>query len=147
MFIFSGGLYYFCELIWRHYSHPSMFILAGFLGILIGFLNDTVFTYDTDFIIQVFAATILCVIGEGITGCIVNIHLGLNVWDYSGLVGNYFFGQCNIFFTLFWVLISAAAIPITDHLEYILFDFGGQPPIYKIGNKIIYQYKDKKGER
>lgn len=141
MFIFSGGLYYTCELIYRQYSHPSMFILAGILGVLIGFLNDTIFSYKTDFLIQVAAATLLCVIGEGITGIIVNKMMGLNIWDYSHSFGNFFFGQCNLFFTFAWALISGMGIFILDHIEYKLFDFGDEEPNYHIGNKEFYRYK------
>lgn len=60
-----------------------MFILSGILGVLCIDSPNNIFGYDLDYSIQVLISTILCTLGEGITGLIVNVKMGLNVWDYN----------------------------------------------------------------
>ena len=140
MFFLGGTLYTAIEIAYRGFSHVSMFILAGIIAILIALLNDFVYTFETDYIIQVLTAAVIATIGEGITGIIVNIILKLNVWNYSGLWGNFFFNQCNVFYCMAWIIICAFSIPILDILEYQCFN--GEKPYYKIFGKVIYKYNN-----
>lgn len=142
IFIFGGSVYTCLEILWRGFSHISMFILAGFVSIFIALLNDTAFTYEMDFRLQILISSLFCIIGEGVTGLIVNKILGLNVWCYDNLFGTFFFGQCNIFFCFAWIGICIFAIPLLDFIEY--FWFNGRKPYYKIGNIIIFKEKENK---
>ena len=47
LFTVMGSIYYLIEIIWRGYSHVSMFILAGVCGICIGLINE-ILSMDTD---------------------------------------------------------------------------------------------------
>ena len=53
----------------------------------------------------------LCV--EFVSGCIINLWLGLGVWDYSGMAGN-LLGQVCPAFGLLWFLIMPLAIWAED---------------------------------
>ena len=86
------------ECFYRGYSDISMFILAGLLGVFCIDTPNNIWSFNLDYRLQVLISTIFCTVGEGITGLIVNVWLGLNVWNYSNLWGTFFFGQCNIFF-------------------------------------------------
>ena len=119
-----------------------MFILAGIVSILIALMDDIFYTFETDYVIQVLTAATIATIGEGITGLIVNFLLKLNVWDYSNLKGTFFFGQCNVYYCLAWIVICAIGIPILDIIEYEMFN--GKKPYYKIFGKVFYRYKSKK---
>lgn len=66
-------------------------------------------------------------VGEFITGCIVNLWLGLMVWDYSNMPFN-LLGQICLPFALAWVVLSGVAILIDDYLRYWL--FGEDKPHY-----------------
>lgn len=139
---FIGGLVYTSiEIVYRGYSHINMFILAGIVSILIVLMNDILYSFETDYIIQVTTTAAIAMVGEGIAGLIVNFMLKLNVWDYSNLCGNFFFGQCNIFYCMAWIPICAIGIPILDIIQYEMFN--GEKPYYKIFGKIFYRYQNK----
>lgn len=115
-----GGMYYIIELLWRGYSHYSMFMLAGICGICIGLINE-LFSYDMPIWYQAIIGACIVTVGEFITGCIVNIGLGLGVWDYSDMPFN-ILGQICLSFSVAWIPLSGIAIVIDDYLRYWLFD-------------------------
>ena len=143
LFLICGIVYYSLEIIYRGYSHISMFILAGVCGVLFVDMPNNIYSFELGFLKQISISTLLCTIGEGICGLIVNTWLDLNVWDYSNLYGTFFFGQCNLFFVGIWVLIVTIGIFICDAINYYCFKI--EPcPYYKIGGKIILKFKKRK---
>ncbi len=56
---------------------------------------------------------------ELITGVIVNLWLGLNVWDYSKQPYN-LLGQICLLYTNIWFFLSLPAILLDDYLRYYL---------------------------
>lgn len=124
----GGAIYVLVELIWRGYSHVSMFILGGLCFILIGAINE-LFPWELGLIWQMIIGAIIVTLLELIIGIIVNIWLGLGIWDYSSLPFN-FLGQICLSFSLAWALISGVAIVVDDYLRYWL--FGEEKPHYKI---------------
>ena len=46
---------------------------------------------------------------ELVTGMILNVWLGLGIWDYSGMPFNYK-GQICLPFSILWIFVSIAAI-------------------------------------
>lgn len=120
LFIVDGSVYVFIEMLFRGYSHISMFILGGICGIIIGGLNNW-YSWDMSIIKQMFISGIIITILEYITGYIVNIKLKLNVWDYSNMPFN-IDGQICLPFSIGWVFISLIGIVLDDWLRYILFD-------------------------
>ena len=126
---FIGGFtYYNIELIYRGYSHISMFLLASFLFILIGLMNEFL-SWDTPLFIQSIIGAIIVTVFEFITGCIVNLWLGLNIWDYSHEPLNVM-GQICLPFTLIWIVLSCIAIILDDYLRYYIFN--EEKPHYKV---------------
>ena len=126
---FIGGFtYYNIELIYRGYSHISMFLLASFLFILIGLINEFL-SWDTPLFIQSIIGAIIVTVFEFITGCIVNLWLGLNIWDYSNEPLNVM-GQICLPFTLIWIVLSCIAIILDDYLRYYIFN--EEKPHYKV---------------
>ena len=51
LFTVMGSIYYVIEIVWRGYSHISMFILAGVCGVCIGLINE-VLSMDTPIWLQ-----------------------------------------------------------------------------------------------
>ena len=144
LFLFCGVIYYGIELVYRGYSHSSMFILAGLLGVFCIDTPNNIYSFEFGYLKQVAISTVLCTVGEGLCGIIVNIWLKLNVWDYSNLWGTFFFGQCNIMFVGAWILIIAfLGIPLCDAYNYYICNI--QPcPYYKINGKIVFKFKEKR---
>ena len=133
LFHFGGSTYITLELIYRNHTHISMYILAGIVFILIGLLNE-LWEWTDGLIWQIVLGTAVATLGEFITGCIVNLWLGLNVWDYSHLPGN-ILGQICPQFTALWIVVSLIAIVLDDVIRWKF--MGEDRPIYFIGNKCI----------
>lgn len=122
LFLFGvgGATYYAIELLWRGYSHISMLILGGICFVLLGLINELL-PWDMGLLWQSLIGSGVVTILELITGLIVNVHLGLNVWDYSNLPLN-FMGQISVVYTLLWVPLSCVAIVLDDRIRYRFFN-------------------------
>lgn len=127
---FGGSFYVTLEVFTRQYSHISMFLLAGIVFIIVGSLNK-IWGWETDLILQIIVGTVIATIGEFVTGCIVNLWLGLNVWDYSDKWGNVL-GQICPQFILIWIPLILLAIVLDDVIQWRFFD--EEKPRYWIGN-------------
>lgn len=127
LFLLGGYIYYGIEILWRGYSHYSMIICGGICFIYAGLQNEQV-EWDYPFWKQVLRVEVFILSAEFITGCIVNLWLGLNVWDYSGLPGN-ILGQTCPQFALLFLPLSAIAIVIDDFVRWKW--FGEEKPRYK----------------
>lgn len=124
-----GGLCYVgIEFLWRGHSHWTMFILGGLCFICCGLLNEVI-PWEMTLSKQMFCGATIITTLEFITGCIVNIHLGWNVWDYSNLPLN-ICGQVCLFFFIAWYYVSGLAIVLDDYLRYWLFK--EDKPHYKL---------------
>ena len=137
LFWFGGSFYITLETIWRGYSHWSMGILAGIVFIIIGLLNE-IWGWETGLIKQALAGSIIATIAEFITGCIVNLWLGWNIWDYSDMPGNIIGQVCTQLFLL-WIAISLLAIVVDDVIRWRFYD--EEKPRYYIGGKKIFEFK------
>lgn len=125
-FLLGGAIYYCIEIAFRGHSHPSMFILGGICYILIGYINEYL-PWNTPIEVQAILGGTIVTVLEFITGYIVNIRLGLGVWDYSNLKYN-IMGQVCLPFTFLWMGISVIAILLDDHVRYKT--FGEEKPRY-----------------
>ena len=131
LFWFGGSFYVTLEVLFRGYSHWSMLVLAGFVFIAIGLLNE-VWGWETGLILQMAVGTVIATVGEFVTGCIVNLWLGWNVWSYEGLPFNILGQICPQFITL-WIPIVLVAIVLDDILRWRF--FCEEKPRYWIGNR------------
>lgn len=124
-----GGITYVgIEILWRGYSHWTMFLLGGLCFICCGLLNEII-PWEMALYKQMFIGAIIITLLEFITGAIVNIKLGWNVWDYSNLPLNVCGQICPIFF-IAWYFISGIAIIFDDYLRYWMFK--EEKPHYKL---------------
>lgn len=120
LMIIGGLLYIGIELVWRGYSHWTMFLLGGLCFVLIGAINEYI-PWQMPLWKQAAIGTIIITSLEFLTGCIVNLWLGWNVWDYSNVPGN-ILGQICLPYMLMWVPVSMLAIVVDDYLRYWLFN-------------------------
>lgn len=119
LFTIGGGLYFLLEIMYRGYSHWSMFMLGGSCFICIGLLNEWL-PRTTPVWIQALIGGGIITILEFVTGYIVNILLGWKIWDYSNLPLNVL-GQICLPFCILWIGIAAIAILLDDWLKYWIF--------------------------
>ncbi|MCU6748058.1 putative ABC transporter permease [Faecalicatena acetigenes] len=126
LFGIGGILYYFIEIIWRGYSHWTMFLLGGICFLLVGLINEI---FELSLVKQMTISTVIITIAEFICGCIVNLQLGWNIWDYSELPMN-ILGQICLPYSILWFFLSLIAIILDDYLRNWL--FGEEKPKYKL---------------
>lgn len=120
LFIMGGRLYTWIEILWRGYTHWSMFILGGACFVIMGLLNEYKFVWQQSLIAQaVISASVITVL-EFVTGCIVNLWLGWQIWDYSELPFN-LMGQICLYFFLLWILFSIVGIIVDDWIRYLIY--------------------------
>lgn len=118
LFLIGGFSYGGIEILFRGYSHISMFIAGGLCFILIGLLNE-IFSWDMAVISQMVISALIITAIEFITGIIVNVWLKLGVWDYSDMPFN-LLGQICLLYTNIWFFLSLLAILMDDYLRYYI---------------------------
>ncbi|MCI8372359.1 MAG: hypothetical protein HFI75_08165 [Lachnospiraceae bacterium] len=128
LFLAGGMLYLLVELLWRGYSHWSMFFMGGLCFVLIGLINE-IFPWDMALWLQGVAGAAVITAAELAVGYLVNLHLDWQVWDYSDMPLN-LMGQICVPFSLLWILVSMAAVIADDYLRYCLFH--EKLPVYRL---------------
>ncbi|WP_276929899.1 putative ABC transporter permease [Herbinix luporum] len=128
LFLIGGFAYGGIEILFRGYSHISMLAAGGICFILIGLINE-IFSWDIAFLSQMVISSVIITVVEFIFGLVVNIWMGLNVWDYSNQPYN-IMGQTCILFSIIWFFLSPLAILLDDYLRYYL--LGEEKPRYKL---------------
>lgn len=123
----AGGLLYVCvELLYRGRSHLSMFLVGGVCFWAIGMLDRAV--PGMPLLLQALTGAALITALKLGSGLIVNVRLGLHVWDYSSCPMNYM-GQICLPYSLLWIPLSLTAVFADDALRRLLFQ--QTPPGYR----------------
>lgn len=127
LYILGGLTYCGIEILYRGYSHPSMIIVGGLCFIIIGVYNE-IYSWDTYIEKQTAFGLLTVLLLEFISGCILNLWLGLNVWDYSNLPFN-LLGQICLAYAILWIPLVIFAIFADDYIRYKVFN--EEKPRYK----------------
>ena len=125
--LIGGTIYVFLELVWRSYSHWTMFLLGGICFICLGLINE-ILSWDTPLWKQMIIGGAIITILEFITGCIVNLWLGWNVWNYMWRPN--LLGQISLYSSIGWIALSAVGIILDDYIRYWFFE--EDKPRYKL---------------
>lgn len=120
LFLIGGRLYTWIEILWRGYTHWSMFVLGGGCFVIMGLLNEYKFRWNQSLAAQSVVSACIITLFELITGCVVNIWMGWNVWDYSNLPFN-LFGQVCLYYFLLWIPLSTVGIILDDWMRYWIY--------------------------
>lgn len=124
----GGLLYVVLEMVWRGRSHWTMFLLGGICFAALGLINE-ILPWSMALWKQILIGTGIITALEFLTGCVVNLCLGWNIWDYSHLPGN-ILGQICPQYCLLWLPVSLAGIVLDDWLRY--WWWGEERPRYRI---------------
>lgn len=117
LFTVGGLAYNLIELLWRGYSHWSMFLLGGTCFHLIGKIGGKL--WKRGFLAVAIACSAAVTTAEYLSGCLLNLRLKLNVWDYSHMLGN-LHGQVCLLYSLLWGVLSLAAVPLYRRCSLML---------------------------
>lgn len=129
LYFIGGFVYVGLELLWRGYSHYTMFIVGGICFLIVGSMNEVI-KKPMSLLLQGCIGSVIITLIEFITGCIVNLHLGWNVWDYSDMPLN-ILGQVCLPFMLLWVAIAILCVVVND-LLLVFFNIREKMPKYKL---------------
>ena len=122
-----GMVYFVIEGIWRipkgGDANISMLFVGGLCGLLIGSINQIPKFYNMPVFKQSLIGTGIVLVIEYIAGYILNIKMGLDIWDYSDMFFN-INGQICLEFGLIWLLIMPAAIWLEDFIRFKFWNEG-----------------------
>lgn len=108
------------EIVWRGHTHWSMTITGGLCLILIYFTNAN--RHNWSLIQKCLTCAFEVTSVEFIVGCVVNIILGWQVWDYSSmpfsLMGQVCLGFCGL-----WFLLCIPMLLFSEFLQKKLFGY------------------------
>lgn len=115
----GGVLYYGIEVLWRGYSHWSMALCGAICFYVLYRLNAAYPRLSLPFRALLGACFITGV--ELFVGCLLNLGMGLSVWDYSQMPLN-FLGQICLPYSIVWFLlcfpIAGISYLIRRHVFY-----------------------------
>jgi len=114
VFLIGFIIYPILEILWRGHTHWTMAV-AGGLCVLTLFLIYTKFDQTPIWVKCLIGAVVITSI-EFIFGCIFNLVLKWNVWDYSSRPGN-ILGQVCIQYAAVWAVLSLPIIFLSDFLK------------------------------
>ena len=113
---FLGGIGYMgLELLWRGYSHGSMFFAGGTCFLLLGELDRAQPRLRP--LPRAAAGAGISTMVELAAGLAVN--RSFQVWDYRALPGNYL-GQICPQYSLLWIPVAAGAMGLYRRLDALL---------------------------
>lgn len=114
--LIAGCIYLLIELAWRGRTHWTMLPLAAVIFVCAGLLDER--ENPPPFWAQVAIGTIIATALEFVAGLILNVWIGLGVWDYSNLPGN-LMGQICPQFTIAWAVLVLISIRIENLMHRI----------------------------
>ncbi|MCG8573205.1 MAG: putative ABC transporter permease [Spirochaetes bacterium] len=147
IYILAGIIYVFIEVVFtaisgkiltltKYYERISliglssiwMFPIGGFLGIVLGLLNEWKLIKHWKMIFQALLGCLIITGIELISGIVLNRWLDLKIWDYTELPFNYL-GQINLFHSIGWFFLSPVAFWFDDFIRAEMY---GEGKVYSL---------------
>ena len=119
-------IYMSLEILWRGYTHWTMGVLGGICFICLGLINELL-SWETPLVLQMLIGSTIITILEFITGCIVNLWLGWNIWNYTWQPN--LWGQISLYSSIGWIGLSLVGIVLDDYIRWKW--FGEDKPRYR----------------
>lgn len=122
-----GAVYFVLEGIWHipsgGYVNIIMLPIGGLCGVCIGAINQIPKFYNMRVVFQCIISTVIVLVIEFVSGMILNVGFGLDIWNYSDQPFN-LLGQICLYYGVLWFFLSPAAIWLEDYLRYKLWGEG-----------------------
>lgn len=119
IFLSGAGGYYAIELAWRGRSHWTMALTGGTCLCLLYRLN--IYFDKRPILVKAVAGAGLITAVEFLVGCIVNLGLKWDVWDYSRKRFNILGQICPLYFFL-WTILCLPVFPICKAMNKHFFN-------------------------
>lgn len=134
LWFFGGTLYFLLEVAYKTATGSperiswTMLVLAVILCVPVERAGYQL-PWECPLWLQALVCGALVTVTEFAAGCMLNIWLGLGIWDYSGMPLN-LMGQVCLPFSLAWWGLCLVFIPMFDWLRWAV--TGGERPKYYI---------------
>ena len=115
VFALGSILYGLTEILWRGWTHWTMLLCGGLCFTLMYLVSGSELSLFKKWILSTCIITTV----EFIAGCIVNLRLRWQIWDYSSLPYN-LLGQICPRFLLMWLCLSVPGIALCERLRTLL---------------------------
>ncbi len=102
LLLMGGVLYAWLEILYRGHTHWSMAICGGVCAWAIYRINEHF--RERSAMLRALLGALTITAAELLTGCAVNLWLGLGVWNYSHLPFN-LWGQICLSYSIAWFLL------------------------------------------
>ena len=132
LWFWGGTVYFLLEVAYKTATHEpqritwTMLVLAILLTVAVERCGEQL-PWRVPLWLQALCCAVLVTVVELAAGLILNVWLGLGVWDYSHLPGNFLGQICPQFFGV-WFVLCLVFIPAFDWLRYLV--EGGDKPKY-----------------
>ena len=124
----GGCLYYGFELVFRGFSHWTMFVLGGICFLFI-YMQGAVLKWMDSLALQILRCIIFVTAMEFIAGIILNKWLKLGIWSYERMPFH-IFGQVCLPFVIIFSGLCALGIILSGYIGYWF--YGEEKPHYHI---------------
>lgn len=134
LWVWTGTLYFFIEVIWKtSHGRPemiswTMLLLAIILAVPLERFGAEL-PWEMPLMVQSAVCGVAITVVEFVAGLIINVWLGMGVWDYSAMPGN-IMGQVCPQFLAMWMILAAVGIVMLDWMRYGV--EGGEKPRYTL---------------
>ena len=114
-----GGVGYTAiEVLWRGYSHPAMAVCGA---ICFYFVYRLCADHPrTPILLRALIGALFITATELFAGCLLNIALGLRIWDYSHLPYQ-FLGQISLHYSVAWFFLSLLLCGVSRAVRRLVF--------------------------
>ena len=134
LWTWGGTVYFLLEVAYKTiFGEPeriswTMLVVAIFLTVAVERCGYQL-PWHVPLLIQALACAALVTVTELAAGLILNVWLGMGIWDYSKLPGNLWGQICPQFAAVWWGLCMAF-IPVFDWMRWVI--EGGTKPTYTL---------------
>lgn len=102
VFLLGGLTYALIEILFRGHTHWTMVLTGGACIVTLYILLD--WLGQQPLILAALTGALIVTVYEFAVGCMVNLYLGWNIWDYSDMEGN-LLGQICPAYTAAWFIL------------------------------------------
>ena len=119
VFTFGGLAYGMLEILWRGETHISMFVVGGLCFLMISVI-DGLPAFGGSLLLEAPICALCVTAVELVSGVIVNMNMGLEVWDYSEVPLN-LWGQICLPFSVIWLALAIPAALAARLMKHFMF--------------------------
>ncbi|MBQ9132710.1 MAG: hypothetical protein IJX62_09630 [Clostridia bacterium] len=119
LLLLTGGvLYYGLEIVYRGHSHWSMALCGGLCFWWLYGMNRAL--SHLPLLLRALLSALLITAVELLAGCVLNLWLGMSVWDYRKMPLQ-LWGQICLPFSLLWFLLSIPVCLLSSWIRQRIF--------------------------